>query len=270
MKRLLVHSLLVLALSFLADNGVAEEVQFYPKSQARMFASSPKETYDALHETLEELGLRPGRRDPKTGRIQSRRIHCGEKGKLGLELEPPPGRTEGQSYSCKRLIVYTYVSPFVEPARVHISSRIEFEADRAPSMAVRDHDETLGNFVLDALENKLGTKGYPTPIDYAARHELARRLVRSRGDELPTCLAREAEMSSPLAVERPEEKKNFRGYTPRGVWATCSFVTRETVDSCMSMCSATSRRVRGRRCWIPFSKNSRCRSTMKFMTFSMV
>mgnify|MGYP002065916213 CR=1 FL=1 len=49
-----------------------------------------------------------------------------------------------------------------------------------------------------------------------------------------------------------------------------SFVTRDTVDSCMSMCSATSRSVRGRRCSTPFSKKSRCRSTMKLMTFSMV
>ena len=41
-----------------------------------------------------------------------------------------------------------------------------------------------------------------------------------------------------------------------------SFVTRLTVDSCMLMTSATSRSVSGLRYCTPFSKKSRCRSTM--------
>ena len=38
----------------------------------------------------------------------------------------------------------------------------------------------------------------------------------------------------------------------------------------MLMTSATSRRVSGLRYSTPFSKNSRCRSTMKFITLSIV
>src|SRR5690606_28763685 len=76
--------------------------------------------------------------------------------------------------------------------------------------------------------------------------------------------------SSPDVVERPLEKKNLSGNTPRGVCTYFSFVTRETVDSCMLMTSATSRSVSGLRYCTPFSKNSRCRSTMKFITFSIV
>ena len=79
-----------------------------------------------------------------------------------------------------------------------------------------------------------------------------------------------AETSSPEVVESPEEKKNLSGNTPRGVCTNFSFVTRETVDSCMSMTSATSRSVSGLRYCTPFSKKSRCRSTMKFITFSIV
>ena len=76
--------------------------------------------------------------------------------------------------------------------------------------------------------------------------------------------------SSPDVVESPLEKKNFRGSTPRGVCTNFSFVTRDTVDSCMLITSATSRSVSGLRYCTPRSKNSRCRSTMKFMTLSMV
>src|SRR5215208_4215555 len=71
-----------------------------------------------------------------------------------------------------------------------------------------------------------------------------------------------ADTSSPAVVLSPEEKKNLSGSTPRGVWTNFSFVTRLTVDSCMLITSATSRRVSGLRCCTPFSKKSRCRSTM--------
>src|SRR5512141_1040581 len=71
-----------------------------------------------------------------------------------------------------------------------------------------------------------------------------------------------AETSSPSVVASPEEKKNLSGSTPRGVWTNFSLVTRLTVDSCMLMTSATSRSVRGFRYCTPFSKNSRCRSTI--------
>src|SRR5438477_544284 len=76
--------------------------------------------------------------------------------------------------------------------------------------------------------------------------------------------------SSPVVVERPLEKKNLRGRSPRGVWTYFSFVTRLTVLSCMLITSATSRRVSGFRYSTPFSKKSRWRSTMKFITLSMV
>src|SRR5437879_1028424 len=60
------------------------------------------------------------------------------------------------------------------------------------------------------------------------------------------------------------------GKIPLGVWTFVSLVTRLTVLSCMLMTSATSRSVSGLRYSTPFSKNSRCRSTMKFITLSIV
>src|SRR6266700_1373397 len=76
--------------------------------------------------------------------------------------------------------------------------------------------------------------------------------------------------SSPVVVESPLEKKNLSGSSPRGVCTYFSFVTRLTVLSCMLITSATSRSVSGFKYSTPFSKKSRWRSTMKFITLSMV
>ena len=71
-------------------------------------------------------------------------------------------------------------------------------------------------------------------------------------------------------VDNPDEKKYFSGNTPRGVCAYFSLVTRLTVDSCIPIASATSRNVSGFRKFTPFSKKSRCRSTIKCITLSIV
>ena len=64
-------------------------------------------------------------------------------------------------------------------------------------------------------------------------------------------------IASPCTRLMLELKKNFSSKMPWGVWAYLLVVTRLTVDSCMPMSSATSRRFSGRRCWTPRSKNSR-------------
>ncbi len=55
----------------------------------------------------------------------------------------------------------------------------------------------------------------------------------------------------------PELKKYFSSKMPCGVCTYLLVVTRDTVDSCMPMSSATSRRISGLRCAMPLSKNSR-------------
>ena len=72
-------------------------------------------------------------------------------------------------------------------------------------------------------------------------------------------------------LESPDEKKYLSGSTPRGVCTNFSFVTRLTrwTRAC-PIASATSRSVSGRRYCTPFSKKSRCRSTMKCITLSIV
>src|SRR5262249_54216996 len=68
----------------------------------------------------------------------------------------------------------------------------------------------------------------------------------------------EREETSPPSTESiPLWKKYFIGKRPRGVWMYLFERTRDTVDSCMPMSLATSRRTKGRRCSIPLSRKAR-------------
>ena len=57
---------------------------------------------------------------------------------------------------------------------------------------------------------------------------------------------------------------------PWGVWTYLLVVTRETVDSCIPMSSATSRRMSGFKCAVPLSKNSRWNLRIDSVTRTMV
>ena len=78
------------------------------------------------------------------------------------------------------------------------------------------------------------------------------------------------EISSPYSRSMPLWKKYFIGRTPRGVWMYLFDTTRETVDSCMPMSSATSRSTIGRRRSMPCSRNSCCWRTIELATLWIV
>ena len=66
-----------------------------------------------------------------------------------------------------------------------------------------------------------------------------------------------AEWAAPFMVEAIEAvKKYFSSKMPRGLAMYLFDVTRDTVDSCMPMASATALRFSGRRCWTPWAKKA--------------
>src|SRR5690606_32200254 len=78
------------------------------------------------------------------------------------------------------------------------------------------------------------------------------------------------EASPPPPVSMPEAKKARSGMVPRGVCTYLRATARETVDSCMPICAATSRRVSGRRACAPNSRKPDCSRTRQRTTFSRV
>ena len=83
-------------------------------------------------------------------------------------------------------------------------------------------------------------------------------------------LTAEAAAPSPMAEATPEPKKYFSSNSP---WSDSRYlfdVTRLTVDSCIPIASATSRRVIGFIALTPWVKKARCRSTMALTTLTIV
>ena len=76
--------------------------------------------------------------------------------------------------------------------------------------------------------------------------------------------------SGELAAAIDEVKKYFNSKMPREVDMYLFAVTRDTVDSCIEIASATVFRLSGRRYWTPCTKNASCCFTISAETFRMV
>lgn len=87
---------------------------------------------------------------------------------------------------------------------------------------------------------------------------------------LMDCFTLSEAMSSSATRRIDELKKYFSSNSPCGVCTYLLVVTREMVLSCMPTWSAMSRRIIGRRNIGPFSKKSRCRSTIDSVTRMIV
>src|SRR6202049_3362431 len=88
---------------------------------------------------------------------------------------------------------------------------------------------------------------------------------------LMRCRTASAECASPpWEAAIAEVKKYLNSKMPRLVAIYLLAVTRDTVDSCMLMASATVLRLSGRRCSTPRAKNASCWRTISWATLRMV
>src|ERR1700680_3880125 len=76
--------------------------------------------------------------------------------------------------------------------------------------------------------------------------------------------------SPPSAAAIADVKKYLSSKMPRVVAMYLLAVTRETVDSCMAIASATVLRLSGRKCWTPCAKKASCCRTISLETLRMV
>ena len=80
-----------------------------------------------------------------------------------------------------------------------------------------------------------------------------------------------AECASPPSADAIEAvKKYFNSKLPRLVAIYLLAVTRDTVDSCIWIASATALRLSGRRCATPWVKKPSCWRTISVATFKIV
>ena len=119
----------------------------------------------------------------------------------------------------------------------------------------------------------------PRDVDAGLAQDLDDRVVgqhvAARVSASISCLMRwrtaSAECASPPSEAAIEEvKKYFSSKMPRLVAMYLLAVTRETVDSCMLIASATVFRLSGRRCCTPWAKKASCWRTISVDTFRIV
>ena len=85
------------------------------------------------------------------------------------------------------------------------------------------------------------------------------------------CRTASAEWASPPSADAIEAvKKYFNSKLPRLVAMYLLAVTRDTVDSCIWIASATALRLSGRKCATPWVKKPSCWRTISVATFRMV
>jgi hypothetical protein len=88
---------------------------------------------------------------------------------------------------------------------------------------------------------------------------------------LMRCRTASAECASPPSEAAIEDvKKYFSSKMPRRVAMYLLAVTRDTVDSCMLIASATVFRLSGRRNWTPCAKKASCWRTISVETLRIV
>ena len=138
-----------------------------PANRARMYARSSTETWQAVLDTLTELKLKPEKTERDTQMLVTRPAHYG-----GETVRAP----EVPGYVVKGFRLHIFVSPFAEPARVHIGS-VSNASKHGGGTATYYNGGIAEQWFLDALDRRLGQAGRPVPKDPAGRAALGRELT---------------------------------------------------------------------------------------------
>jgi TonB family protein len=145
-----------------------------PRHSARMFARPSAEVWGAVKGLLADLKLKTDRKDDRAQVLSTRSATLSSAWNVPeLDLGPRLAPTGVQ--------FQVFVSPFVEPARVHLASELD-AVDRLDSRAGRRLYDVvaLQSWFLDRLEEKVGIKSQAMPSGRARRIAVARELLGSR------------------------------------------------------------------------------------------
>jgi TonB family protein len=156
-----------------------------PAHRARMYPKPAAEMWQAVQATLAEVKL-------KTAEVDAANQVLITKFKgYGADSATEP-RIPG--YHADRFQLHVFVSPFAEPARVHVGSVTQLTKMRGGTSTMYNGGEAEAWF-FERLEKKLGMAGRPIPVDRAERIALAQEL----GAPEP-CRPNRDDPSTPAAV----------------------------------------------------------------------
>lgn len=137
-----------------------------PAYRARMYARPAKDAWQGVLDTLAELRLKPDKIEADTQMVVTRAASYGSGTLKGPEM---PG------YDPLRFQLHVFVSPYAEPARVHVGS-VSHLRKLAGGTSTLYNGGAAEEWFLAALERRLALQGRPIPVDADARARLASEL----------------------------------------------------------------------------------------------
>ncbi len=139
-------------------------------SLARMYARPNKEVFQTLANLFDEWKLKPQHVDDDNQLLLITNRRLRQQSFPGLEeLRLPSGLPD-------RMTLHCFVSPAVEPARVYCNASLHQGGQKGLTGG------RLERWVLDRLDERLGTPGHTIPRGYERRAALARKLAATFTD----------------------------------------------------------------------------------------
>ena len=150
-----------------------------PTPAIRMFPITAKDAWERVLKHLPERGLPSDKIDRNNQVLLTEWRKVGAK---GVEWLPPPAVP--QPYVATRFRFLVYVSPFIEPARVHIGSLIEAASTQGPkTWASAYNAPNLNVALMGEVGAALGVEGQPVPTHASQRRELASSMIGGAANE---------------------------------------------------------------------------------------
>lgn len=176
-------------------------------ARARMYGRSSGQVWEAMQALLRDLGFRYRELDAKNGIAVTR-------WKPFRTLEPrglrASARTDGRSWVDVQY--HVFVSPFVEPARVHVDAVLRSESFSGDSREVprREYQQTqygaavVEAWLFDQLETRLGERGAVVPLSLERRRQRGRELADPSLSPCTPSNAKASEMQVPVNLFESE------------------------------------------------------------------
>lgn len=161
-----------------------------PLDRGRMYPQPSGQVWQAARDTLTQLGMKTDDLDAEHQLVITKFRAYGD------STVPGPGIPGYRPY---RFQLHVFVSPYAEPARVHVGSVSELTrmAGGTSTMYAGGDAE---RWFLDALDRRLGTPGRAIPVDAEQR----KRMAAEMGGQ--PCALREGPFEKPEIIKTSEMK----------------------------------------------------------------
>lgn len=179
---------------------VKTDGQTLPYSHARCYSQSSQKVWGEMLAVLKQHRIKTNKRDKKSQVAITKDVRFNK-----VKGIPLPNMTGG--YEAHTFQLHLFVSPYVEPAHVHIGSVVEFRPqvkDRAiRASRITYNSGAAESWFFNELQSRLNEVGKPIPEDPEEERNLSARLL---GEQyVDPCLERSLSLDHSDTLEPPKK-----------------------------------------------------------------